>query len=219
MNMMAMDSLENSEKITVVQVGEVKREWKKDYDPKQKGGDKDKQNKGNESNNQNNSQKASKQQSCSGAGGVEFSGGNKDKKSLKKQESGADYATVYNTGAITRGKHQKIRKMKEKYADQDEEERQMRMALIGSKQVQGFDIQKHQEYKGGKLFSKGDEDQSESATKESESRATHKNGADDLIEEEIKENEEKLDIENDSISEPQQEQDQSNQKSEIDLNE
>ena len=98
----------DTEKITVVQVGEVKREWKKDYEPagskQQQADGKDKQ-KGNESNNQ----KQKKE--------------DKDKKSLKKQESGADYAAVYNTGAITRGKHQKIRKMKEKYADQDEEER------------------------------------------------------------------------------------------------
>ena len=33
--------------------------------------------------------------------------------------------------------------MKEKYGDQDEEERQMRMALTGSKQVTGFDLAKH----------------------------------------------------------------------------
>ena len=53
-----------------------------------------------------------------------------------------------NTSAIARGKHSKIRKMKEKYADQDEEERKMRMQLIGTKDVTGFDLQKHQELTG-----------------------------------------------------------------------
>ena len=50
---------------------------------------------------------------------------------------------MMNVGEVKRGKHAKIRKMKEKYADQDEEDRQMRMALTGSKKVQGFDIAKH----------------------------------------------------------------------------
>lgn len=53
---------------------------------------------------------------------------------------------------MKRGKHAKIRKMKEKYADQDEEDRQMRMALTGSKQVKGFDMAKHQKHKHGKLL-------------------------------------------------------------------
>ena len=44
--------------------------------------------------------------------------------------------------------------MKEKYGEQDEEERQMRMALTGSKHVQGFDIQKHSQYKLGSLIDK-----------------------------------------------------------------
>lgn len=48
-----------------------------------------------------------------------------------------------NTSAIARGKHSKIRKMKEKYADQDQEEREMRMQLIGTKDVKGFDLTKH----------------------------------------------------------------------------
>lgn len=33
--------------------------------------------------------------------------------------------------------------MKEKYADQDQEERDLRMMLIGSKKVTGFDMEKH----------------------------------------------------------------------------
>ncbi len=53
---------------------------------------------------------------------------------------------------MKRGKHAKIRKMKEKYADQDEEDRQMRMALTGSKQVKGFDMKKHQNHKHGNLL-------------------------------------------------------------------
>ena len=43
--------------------------------------------------------------------------------------------------------------MKQKYGDQDEDEREMRLALIGGKQVKDFDIAQHQEKKkqfGGK---------------------------------------------------------------------
>ena len=58
-------------------------------------------------------------------------------------------------GEVKRGKHAKIRKMKEKYADQDEEERQMRMALTGSKHVEGFDINKHNKLKHGDVVTAG----------------------------------------------------------------
>ena len=44
---------------------------------------------------------------------------------------------------MPRGKKNKIKKMKEKYADQDEEERALRLTLLGAKNVEGFDIQKH----------------------------------------------------------------------------
>jgi hypothetical protein len=47
--------------------------------------------------------------------------------------------------------------MKEKYADQDEEEREIKMALIGAKNVKGFDIVKHQQYKQGKAIFGKDE--------------------------------------------------------------
>jgi len=51
--------------------------------------------------------------------------------------------------------------MKEKYADQDQEEREMRMKLIGAKDVQGFDINKHQEHKLGELLKKADAEKDE----------------------------------------------------------
>lgn len=52
-----------------------------------------------------------------------------------------------------RGKHRKIKKMKEKYADQDEEEREMKLALLGSKQkVKGFDIEMHTKHKLGVMY-------------------------------------------------------------------
>lgn len=61
-----------------------------------------------------------------------------------KQEQGKskddDYSKQQNTGAVARGKHSKIKKMKEKYADQDSDERAARIALLGSKQVTGFSI-------------------------------------------------------------------------------
>ena len=44
---------------------------------------------------------------------------------------------------IARGKHSKIRKMKQKYGDQDEEERKRKMDLIGAKDVTGFSLTKH----------------------------------------------------------------------------
>jgi hypothetical protein len=40
---------------------------------------------------------------------------------------------------LPRGKKAKMQKMKDKYADQDEEERLMRMQLLGSKKVKGAD--------------------------------------------------------------------------------
>ena len=45
-----------------------------------------------------------------------------------------------NTGQIARGKHSKIKKMKEKYAEQDQEERELKMKLMGTKDVKGFDL-------------------------------------------------------------------------------
>ena len=35
--------------------------------------------------------------------------------------------------------------MKQKYGDQDEDEREMRLALIGGKEVKDFDIAQHQD--------------------------------------------------------------------------
>jgi hypothetical protein len=37
--------------------------------------------------------------------------------------------------------------MKDKYADQDEDEREMRLALLGAKKVKGFDLDKYAEKK------------------------------------------------------------------------
>ena len=64
-----------------------------------------------------------------------------------------------NTGQIARGKHSKIKKMKEKYAEQDQEERELKMKLMGTKDVKGFDLQKHSELVSG--FAKADEDKAE----------------------------------------------------------
>ena len=48
--------------------------------------------------------------------------------------------------------------MKEKYADQDEEEREMKLALLGSKQkVKGFDIELHTKHKLGAMYKNADE--------------------------------------------------------------
>lgn len=56
--------------------------------------------------------------------------------------------------------------MKEKYADQDEDEREMKLALLGSKQkVKGFDIQAHSKFIQGSMYKapkKHDESKSDS---------------------------------------------------------
>jgi hypothetical protein len=72
---------------------------------------------------------------------------------MQKFENPSDYSKLQNTGAVVRGKHKKIKKMKEKYADQDEEEREMKLALLGSKQkVKGFDIELHTKHKLGNMY-------------------------------------------------------------------
>lgn len=68
---------------------------------------------------------------------------------------------MMNIGAITRGKHSKIRKIKEKYGEQDQEEREMRMKLMGTKEVKGFDLVKHQEYVHGQLINPKESSQKE----------------------------------------------------------
>ena len=47
---------------------------------------------------------------------------------------------------MSKTKKNKIKKMLEKYSDQTEEERDMKMKLLGSKQVKGFDINKVQKH-------------------------------------------------------------------------
>lgn len=43
---------------------------------------------------------------------------------------------------VPKSRKNKLKKMKDKYADQDEDEREMRLALLGAKQVKGVDLQK-----------------------------------------------------------------------------
>jgi len=38
-----------------------------------------------------------------------------------------------------RGNKKKLQKIKDKYGDQDEEERQMKLELLGAKKTKGFD--------------------------------------------------------------------------------
>jgi len=52
--------------------------------------------------------------------------------------------------------------MKDKYADQDEEERAMKLALLGSKQkVKGFDIELHTKHKLGVMYKNAELEQDE----------------------------------------------------------
>ena len=90
---------------------------------------------------------------------------------------------------MKRGKHAKIRKMKEKYADQDEDDRQMRMALTGSKQVKGFDMQKHQKHKHGNLLnSEAQKDQDDQVDDEEEEVVEEAQGAKEELDSEQKKN-------------------------------
>lgn len=66
--------------------------------------------------------------------------------------------------------------MKEKYGDQDEEERAMRLALLGGKEVTGFDIKKHAEkYK----FSEAKEPKSDDEEDSDESSDSSDNDEDE----------------------------------------
>ena len=62
----------------------------------------------------------SSQMSKSQGGG----GGGKNKKGKNKDSKTNEYDKMVDATKIARGKHSKIRKMKQKYGDQDEEERQ-----------------------------------------------------------------------------------------------
>jgi len=62
--------------------------------------------------------------------------------------------------------------MKEKYADQDEEEREMKLALLGSKQkVKGFDIELHTKHKLGTMYKNAADDSSDENDEENEGEA------------------------------------------------
>lgn len=84
---------------------------------------------------------------------------------------------------MPRGKRNKIKKMKEKYADQDEEEREMRLMLLGAKDVKGFDLKKHQDAK--LKFAAGD-----ATGKEGQGKGRRKPKAESSSEEESDEDDE-----------------------------
>ena len=72
--------------------------------------------------------------------------------------------------------------MKEKYGDQDEEERAMRLALLGGKEVKGFDIKKHaekQKFSEAKELKSEDEEDSSDSSDESENDEDAKNNQND----------------------------------------
>lgn len=58
--------------------------------------------------------------------------------------------------------------MKEKYADQDEDERAMRLTLLGAKDVKGFDIKKHQENKNKFVEKEEGEEESQESEDDNE---------------------------------------------------
>ncbi|EAR88515.1 fibronectin-binding protein A, amine-terminal protein (macronuclear) [Tetrahymena thermophila SB210] len=96
-------------------------------------------------------QKDDKSQSKNGNDGKK----SKDQKDAKKKdnkkndsssESDKEDEKQNNNKPVPRGKKNKIKKMQEKYADQDEEERQLRMHLIGAKQMKDVKIKEDQAF-------------------------------------------------------------------------
>ncbi|KRX01107.1 hypothetical protein PPERSA_08208 [Pseudocohnilembus persalinus] len=86
-------------------------------------------------------------------------GGKKSQKSKKQlqeieeakrkleEEKRLKEANQQNVVNVKRGKASKIRKMKQKYADQTEEERDLKMKLMGAQKVEGFDWKKQADKK------------------------------------------------------------------------
>lgn len=81
--------------------------------------------------------------------------------------------------------------MKQKYGDQDEEEREMRMNMLGAKQVSGFDLKKHQDKeKFTDINDVKEEDESSEDDEQNEDGELQKNDA--QLEEEKEELDENL---------------------------
>ena len=67
---------------------------------------------------------------------------NKQNQKQQQQKKKEPEKSAQQLAQVPRGKRNKLKKIKEKYADQDEDERKMRLMLLGAKQVEGFDISK-----------------------------------------------------------------------------
>lgn len=94
--------------------------------------------------------------------------------------------------------------MKDKYADQDEEEREMKLALLGSKQkVKGFDIDAHSRFVQGSMYvaKKQDSDDEDSSEDDDEDEAEIEEVKDEIIIEEEVQEEEKPEEQNDEVEE------------------
>ena len=128
----------------------------------------------------------------------------------KEKKQGNQTQQNPNQAVIPRGKHKKIQKMKEKYADQGDEERAMRLIMLGAKDVQGFDITKHGDKKM-KYIEKKDKEQEESSEEEEEELEEE--------EEEAKEEEPNMQIEEQKLAEIDEDLDENifdNQEDDID---
>ena len=98
--------------------------------------------------------------------------------------------------------------MKEKYADQDEDEREMKLALLGSKKpVQGFDIDAHSRFVQGSMYKpKPKEDESESSSEDEAEMEEQKE-----IEEEKPAEEPKVDEDEDDLEEEKDQDDEADE--------
>ena len=76
----------------------------------------------------------------------------------EKPKAEEDVKKVGGPKPLPRGKKAKIQKMKDKYADQDDDERDMRLQLIGAKKVKGFELlEKKEQFKKREEPSKPEE--------------------------------------------------------------
>ena len=82
--------------------------------------------------------------------------------------------------------------MKQKYGDQDEEEREMRMNMLGAKQVSGFDLKKHQDKQKFTDINDVKEDEDESSEDDEQNEDEDQQKDDKELEEEKEELDENL---------------------------
>ena len=106
--------------------------------------------------------------------------------------------------------------MKEKYADQDEEEREMRLALLGAKKVKGFDIDEFAEKKHGFQKDESTTQDQESGDEGGDGEDEEFDGEEEKVDEELNVDllKDQAEIDPDAIIEENEEEDNNNDEDE-----